>query len=131
VLAARRDADDPASALVSHRTGHGNALEQLRAGLLRAAGQRLVHVVARPDQAETWITRQFRPGQFHPLARADHPQALVPDPAVLLADADAHPDEGLDRARGETVPADLFPGEAGFLQHKDIESGLRQVEGSR
>ena len=131
VVLARQHPGDPAGALVEDGAGHGDALEQLRAGLLRAAGQRLVQVMARPDQAEAGVARQFGPGQFHPLARADDAQALVPDPAVLLADADAHADEGLDRARGEPVAADLLPGEPGLLEHQDVKPRLRQVKGGR
>src|SRR6202042_3035924 len=122
---------DPAGALVQDGAGHGDALEQPRAGFLRAAGQRLVHVMTGPDQAVTGIAGQLGPGQLQPLARADDPQALVAHPAVLLADADAHADQGLDRPRGQAVAADLLPREPRLLEQQHVESGLRQVEGGR
>ncbi len=60
---------------------------------------------------------------------ADDAQALVAQPAGLLADVDAHGDQGLDRARGQPVAADLLARERGLLQQQHVEPGLRQVEG--
>jgi len=122
------DTSDPPAALVQHRAGHRDALEQPRAGLLGPAGQRLVQVVPGADQAVAGIAGQLGPGQFQPLACADDAQALVAHPAVLLADADAHADQGLYRARGQPVAADLLPREPGFLQQQHVQPGLRQVE---
>src|ERR1019366_9186778 len=82
----RRDPGDLAGALVDDRAGHGDVFEQFGACLLGPAGQRLVQVVAGPDQPVAGVAGQLGPGQFQPPARADDAQALVPHPAVLLAD---------------------------------------------
>ena len=125
------DAGDAVGALVEHGAGHGDALEQPGAGLLGPAGEHLVQVGPGPDQAVPRVAGQLGPGQFQPLARADDAQALVADPAVLLADADAHGHQRPDPARGQAVPAHLLPRERGLLQHQDVKPGLGQVKGGR
>ena len=109
--------------------GHGHALEEPRARLLRRAGEDLVEVEPGPDQPVAGIAGQFGPGQLEPDPAADDPQALVPDPAVLLADRHAHADQGLDRAGGEAVAADLLPREVSLLQHQHVHPGPGQVGG--
>ena len=124
------DPGDP-PVIIEHRAGHGHPFEEPRPGLLRRAGEDLVEVEPGPDQAVTGIAGQFGPGQLEPDPAADDPQALVPDPAVLLADRHAHADQGLDRAGGEAVAADLLPREAGLLQEQHVHSGPGQVGGGR
>ena len=45
------------------------------------------------------------------------------------SNGNAHADQGLDRARGEAVAADLFPREAGLLQDQHVHPGPGQVAG--
>src|SRR6266496_1533558 len=117
--------------LVQQRAGDVDAFQQPGAGLLRVPGQDLVEVEPGPHQPETGVAGQVRPGNLDPAAAADDPQALVPQPAVPLADRHAHGGQRLDRPRGEAVAADLLPGEPGLLQYQHVQPGGGQVEGHR
>ena len=63
------------------------------------------------------------------LAAADDAQPLVVEPAGLLADVDAHLDQGAGAARGEAVAADLLAGERRLLEKQDVEAGESQPVG--
>src|SRR5690606_30266244 len=67
------------------------------------------------------------PGQLQPHPAAVDAQPVVTDPTVRGIDTDPHLDQLLDRPRGETVAADLLPGEGRLLQHEHVEPGLREV----
>src|SRR3984957_8044462 len=114
-----------------HRAGDRRALEQLRTSGLRAAGQLLVKRGAGTHKPVAGVTAQLGPVKLEAHAAADHPQALVAQPAGLFADVDAERDEGLDRARGEAVAAHLVPREPGLLEQQHVKAGLRQVVGGR
>src|SRR5690348_11325650 len=115
VFRARHHAGDAARSLVERRTGDRDILEEPGASLLRVPGQELVEVGPCPDRAEARERRQVGPGQLDPAAAADDAQALVAQPAIVLAGGYAHRGEGLDRAWGEPVAADLLPGKARLL----------------
>ena len=120
-------AGDAAGAVVDDRGADVAALVQPRARLLRLPGELLVEVVALADEAVVRVGGEIRPVQLEPDAAADDPQALVPQPARLFGDVDAHGDELLGGARGEAVAAHLLARERGLLQQQDVESGLGQV----
>ena len=67
-----------------------------------------------PDQAVAGIAGQVGPVQLDPAAAADDPQALVAQPAIALGDRHAHGGQRLDRARGQSVAADLLSREVVF-----------------
>ena len=72
-------------ALSSTGPVHRGALAQHRAGLDRLPGQQVVEVAARPDQAVRRVAGELGPRDLQPHAAADDPQALVVQPAGLLA----------------------------------------------
>lgn len=121
------DAGDPAGARVHDRRADVAALVQPGPGLLRLPGQLLVEVVALADESVVRVAGQIGPVELEPYAAADDPQALVAQPAGLLGDVDAHPDELLGGARGQTVAAHLLARERGLLQEQDVQSRLGQV----
>src|ERR1700722_2723693 len=114
-----------------HRAGDRRALEQLRTSGLRAAGQLLVKRGASAHQAVAGVTAQLGPVKLEAHAAADHPQALVAQPAGLFADVDAERDEGLDRARREPVAAHLVSRKPGLLDQQHAKASLRQIVGGR
>ena len=112
---------------VQHRAGHRDLLAQPGAGLLGVPDQRLVEVEPRPDQPVVRPGGELRPGQLQPQPAADHPQALVADPAVLLVGGHAHRDQAVHGPRGEPVAAHLLPREGRLLQHEHVQPGLGKV----
>ena len=127
----RPHADHPVGALVQHRAGDRHALEQSRTRLLRVSGQRLVEVLARPDQPVVREGGQLGPGDLHPHAAADDPQALVADPAVFSAGRDAEGDQLLDRSGRQAVATDLLAREGRLLQQQHVQAGRREVRRGR
>ena len=84
----------------------------------RPLGEQVVEVQPGADQAVVGEAGQLGPVQLEPDPAADDPQALVVQPAGLGRGVDAHPDQLLDRARGQPVAADLLPRELGLLQQQ-------------
>ena len=125
------DADHPARALVGDGVGDRGVLVQAGARLLRVPHEQLVEVLPRPDGPEVREAGEGRPLQLEGDAAADHPQALVVQPAVLLGAVDAEVDQLLHAARGEAVAAHLGARERGLLQQQDVETGPGQVRGGR
>ncbi len=123
----RHHPGDPAGP-VGHRFRHLRAGAQPGPGGHRVAGQDVVEVVPAAGEAEVRVATQRGPVDLH-LPPAGHPaHPARPRPAGGL-DVDAHPDQLVHRTRGETVTADLLPGERGLLQQQHIDARSGQVEG--
>ena len=124
---AGRHAHDAAGALVGHGAGDGDPLLDPRTRGPGVVGEHLVEVATRPDEPVGREARQLGPGQLDRQPAAEDPQALVVQPAGLLAGVDAEVDQLLDRPRGEAVPAHLLAGELRLLEHEHVEPGPREV----
>ncbi len=125
VLRPAADTDDAAGD-VEDGLGDADVLIEPRPRTDRLLREQRIEVGARADEAERRETGQLGPVQVQPLAAADDAQAAVVQPAVGLADVDAHVDERAGAPRGQPVAADLLAREGRLLDQRDIEPGARE-----
>ncbi len=124
-------ADDPSGALVEQRTGHGGPLVQPGTDLHRVAGQQVVEVKPRTDQAVVGPARQLRPGQLQADAAADDAKPPVTGPSGHGRGVETHVHEAANGPRGQPVATDLLAGEGRLLQQEHVEPGAGEMVGGR
>jgi hypothetical protein len=122
---------DGVAVLVQHRAGDVHIGPQDRAGFDRTPGQHVVEVEAGTHQTVVRKAGQVGPVQLEAYPAADHPEALVLQPAGLLRGVHTHPDQLPGGPRREPVTADLLARELGLLQKQDPESVPGHVIGRR
>ncbi len=122
------DADDAAGAVVQHRAGDVDALLRPGARLLGVPGQQSGRSRAGcgPGRSPgSWTGRASRSSIRPPPPMIRRP--LLRSQPSLCPASDAHRGQGLDRARGQPVAADLLAREPALLQHQHVQPGAGQV----
>ncbi len=120
----RGHADHALRALIPQRAGHRCTGPQFGAHRLGPPNEGLVEAEPGAGQSVVGEAGQVGPVQFEPDPAADDPRRpllrVQPSPVGIHA----HLDQLLDRARGQPVAADLFPGNSDFSSRSTRRSCL-------